>query len=85
MQERYLHISYPRYYCHILLAILITGAIVHLFDVFAMESVLYNRPIVEHVREVNVFEQKQPMNIIDTDGNWISRGEAKELTPVEGK
>jgi hypothetical protein len=82
MQERYIYISRSRLCVYVLLAIIITGGIVHIFDVFAMEGVLYNRPIQEYVREVNVFEQKQPMNIIDTKGQWISRGEAKELTPM---
>jgi hypothetical protein len=71
--------------------ILCVGIIIGILLMFCMsvvytEEMVYNRPVEVIERKVSVFEQHNPMNIIDTDGNWISRGEAVELTPVkEGK
>lgn len=43
-----------------------------------------NKPIIEHVREVTVFEQKWPTNyIVPSTSEFLSKGDPIELTPVK--
>ena len=86
MEEPFIYISKIRLVAYLLLAVLLTIPVTAACVVLITEERAYNRPVIEHVREVTVIEQKgQPMNIFDTKGQWISKGDPVALTPVKEK
>lgn len=85
MEEPYIYISKIRLVAYLLLAVLLTIPVTAACVVLIIEERAYNRPIIEHIREVVVMEQHLPTNYFAPTGEWLSKGDPVALTPVKEK
>lgn len=72
MQEKTFMISQPRFWCYILLTIILTHILGDVYRLLADDEESYNRPIIERVYEQAHFTLPYSTMIVDKDtSKWM--------------